>query len=137
MFGRSPSGRPLNQDVAVGRNILNSVAPSAAVRGSGDGILATYNSPTGGVTYESLLQGGDSGAPLFTSDPVNGNISLVGTNWFVARLGVTSSSSFTNFSADRNTIQNIIAENTVAIPEPSSTALISLASLMLISRRRR
>jgi hypothetical protein len=140
MTGRSASSNPTTtQDVAFGRNILDSLLTNQEVDdpsggATGNAILAIYNNPLGEVDYEALVEGGDSGAPMFTVDSVSGELIIVGTNWFEGG-GTFESSGFTNLSADRDAILSIISAN--AVPEPSSVVLISLASLMLISKRKR
>jgi hypothetical protein len=133
MVGRSVMNNDDTQNFAVGRNLLDGTSTSfAAANATGTSILATYNE-TGGVAYESLVQSGDSGAPMFTADLPN-ELTIVGTNWFVATVGTVTSNGFTDLSSDRGAIQTIIAAN--AVPEPTSIAMLSLASLMLITYRK-
>ena len=133
MVGRSVNSYTTTQNIAVGRNVLDSTATFTVAGATGTAILATCNE-TGGVAYESLVQSGDSGAPMFTTDLSN-ELTIVGSNWFVATVGTVTSNGFTDLSADRGAIQTIIAAN--AVPEPTSIAMLSLASLMLITYRKR
>jgi hypothetical protein len=132
MVGRSVNSYTTTRDIAVGRNVLDSTGTFTVDGATGTAILATYNDP-GGVPYESLLQDGDSGAPIFTTD-VSNELTIVGTNWFVSTVGLVEASGFTDLSLNRDTIQTIIAAN--AVPEPTSIAMLSLASLMLITYRK-
>lgn len=133
MVGRSVNSYTTTQNIAVGRNVLDSTATFTVAGATGTAILATYNE-TGGVAYESLVQSGDSGAPMFTTDLSN-ELTIVGTNWFVGTVGTVDTSGFTDLSSDRGAIQTIIAAN--AVPETTSIAMLSLASLMLITYRKR
>lgn len=81
LFGNSPTAFSTDQNVAVGRNILDGYLNVSAAGTTDDAILATDNDP-GGVQYEALLQGGDSGGPMFVD--IAGELVFVGTNWIVA-----------------------------------------------------
>ncbi|MGJ8655191.1 MAG: PEP-CTERM sorting domain-containing protein [Akkermansiaceae bacterium] len=138
LTGRSANSIPSAPSFAIGRNTLEAPAPTDPqpnVEGStANAILASYTS-SALLPYESLLQGGDSGAPLFVHNDFTNETTLVGTNWIVAQASFLDSNGFTDLSADRAAIQTIIDAN--AVPEPSSITLFSLASLLLITKRRR
>lgn len=83
MFGRSPSGFPVVEDVSVGLNILDYWLESVSVAGSTDQALVAREDISGDpnyLTYEAFVVGGDSGAPLLRD--VSGTLTLVGINWF-------------------------------------------------------
>lgn len=138
MLGQSPfnnfSG---TQDVAVGRNVLDSWLDNAS--GTNDAIRAAIEDESNDVTYESTLIGGDSGAPLFVDfDEADANydLQLVGTNWFVQPVsGPKEQNGFTYLGNYDAAIQTIIDSNPV--PEPSGLALFGIGALLLASHRRR
>lgn len=72
----------------LGRNALEGFVEDSTINsGTGDAVifLNDQNSPGSLGDDESQLQPGDSGAPLFITD-ANGNLVLVGINWFIASL---------------------------------------------------
>lgn len=139
MAGRSTTNLPLSQDIAIGRNILDSTSSYTVDGNTGSTIVANYNFSSS-VTHESLFVGGDSGAPLFTVGS-GSELTLEGINWFKGSIDATlltpeiEFNGFSDISSERAAIQTIIDAN--AIPEPSSTFLLCLGSMMLITKRRR
>jgi hypothetical protein len=140
MFGRSPVAHPAWQDQAVGRNRITGYLENSGFNGNtdADSLLMFYeaNSSPDYVQYESYLQVGDSGAPLFV-DIGGGNLVLLGTNAFINTGGLGGSPPFfsgINYTGNQATaITNIIN----SVPEPSSLLLVALGQLGLILRRRR
>lgn len=136
VFGRSPNSFPTGQDMAVGRNILNGFTVNRTISGanSGDSIEATDDRPLG-ETYESMLETGDSGGPLFVENG-SGSLTIVGVNWFTANPVVGNdffgASYLGNYDED---IQAFIDANIV--PEPSSFALLLCAVCGVWTRRRK
>lgn len=124
-FGRSndPSTSwPTSQNMAVGRNVLDRFFINfTAGAETGDGIGATDDG-SGGVEYEAMLEGGDSGAPLFVESG-SGSLTIVGMNWFVGTSGggdpIFGASYLGNYDED---IQTFIDAN--AVPEPATYALL-------------
>jgi hypothetical protein len=136
VFGRSPSSWPASQDMAVGRNVLEDFQLNRTVdgAGAGDSIEAVDDRP-GGVEFESMLETGDSGAPLFVENS-SGSLTLVGINWFVSTGGTEDffgASYLGNFDED---IQAFIDANAV-VPEPAAYALWIGASALVSSTLRR
>ena len=147
LFGRSPTstgyGGLVLTDHAVGENVLDIWFDSITVSGTTDDALgAIRDIPTDPnyLTYETFLQNGDSGGPVFVVDA--GVPKLVGVNWFIAEVDIDPRAPFedlrdaTGFSYVGNydvEIQAFIDANPV--PEPSTLVLVS-AALVLLARRR-
>jgi len=135
LFGRSPSSFPKGQDMAVGRNRLDRWFDSASAEGTTDDAIGSNVESAGDsgfVSYESLLEVGDSGAPLFVEDG-QGGLTLVGTNWFVTAGGDANGQAYVgNYDTE---IQNFIDAN---VPEPGSFALLAGlgAGILSLFRRR-
>ena len=134
LFGRSPSSFPSSQNIAVGRNALDRIFLNQTAAGNtGDAIGATDDRPDG-VTFEAMLESGDSGAPLFVENS-EGGLTIVGINWFIGNDGTNDllgASYLGNYDAE---IQAFIDANPV--PEPSSLLLLlSVAGGLFILRRR-
>lgn len=105
--------------------------------------------PDTAVPFESLVQAGDSGAPIFTQD-TNGDLLLLGVNsvrftFFDDvngnRVREADETLFGNGSGPSylgnvsSTIEDFIQAN--AVPEPSSFAVLVLFAIGIQSRRRR
>jgi len=145
MFGRSPSSRPVNQDIAVGKNVLDG-STIATITFEPDGsspdttdtfATAVVDEENQGnfVPFEAFLQAGDSGAPVLMEDG-NGGLTIVGTNSFI---GTNSSAqdvngiTFVGFYADD--IQSFIDAHPV--PEPDAFAVILGGAVLLLANARR
>lgn len=142
LLGRSPSGFPVSQDIAVGRNVLDSWADGVTVGGTtDDAIIAIQNSSNENnyVSDEAFLQTGDSGAPLFVE--VGGILTIVGLNWYVGTVNGTNFNGFSylgNYDADIEAF--IDANSAVVIPEPLHISaamgfLVLLMRLFMIFKR--
>ena len=89
MLGRSPENRTPPEDMAVGLNVLNDWIEEVTAAGTTDQALIAYEDLPGDdnfLTYEALLQTGDSGGPLFRD--VGGVLTLVGINWFIGETDI-------------------------------------------------
>lgn len=83
LVGRSPNYSGVT-DVSVGRNILDGWEDGIDVSGTvDDAMLAVVEDEGQDVPYEALLQGGDSGGPMFVDRNNDQNLTFVGTNWFI------------------------------------------------------
>ena len=136
VFGRSDSTFPTSQDMAVGRNVLDRFSSSVfAADNTGDAIAATDDRPDG-VTFESQLEVGDSGGPLFVEN-TSGGLTIVGINWFVGTRGGEDILGATYVGNYDEEIQAFIDANVV--PEPSTFALYAgfACGVLLVRRRRR
>lgn len=122
----------MSQDMAIGRNKLDSFATNQEVNGTTDHALIAYNNVTGEsnfLTDEARLQTGDSGAPMMVEDA--GSLTLVGINWFIGTdtNGDPLLNGFSyvgNYSSD---IETFIIANPV--PELSATGIYM--ALLLIT----
>lgn len=134
MFGRSPTSFPISQDMAVGRNRLDTWFDDATAAGTTDDAMgAAYNAPGDAnyLQYEALLKSGDSGGPMMV-DTGNGQMTIVGMNWFTTTADVNGFSYVGNYDAE---IQSYIDAN--PIPEPQTySLLVGLMILSLTSSRR-
>ena len=75
VVGKSTTAWATSLDVAVGRNVLDAWVEDADAGGTTDDAIASFQGLPGTTEYhETLLQGGDSGAPLFVS--VGGSLVL-------------------------------------------------------------
>lgn len=138
LFGRSPSSFETSQDMAIGRNKLDSFATNQEVNGTTDHALIAYNNVTGDTNFltdEAQLQTGDSGAPMMVE--YAGSLTLVGINWFIGT--DSNNNSLNGFSYVGNysgEIESFINANPV--PELSATGIYMALLLMTlgISSRR-
>ena len=139
LFGRSPSSSyTTHQDMAIGRNKLDSFATNQEVNGTTDHALIAYNNVTGDTNFltdEAQLQTGDSGAPMMVENA--GSLTLVGINWFIGtdpnNNSLNGFSYVGNYSSD---IETFIIANPV--PELCATGIymaLSLITLGISSRR--
>ncbi|WP_309397871.1 hypothetical protein [Cerasicoccus maritimus] len=114
LLGRSPNTDDVALDTGVGKNRITSVLFNQSVTGTDDvvatgtAIYTTQNSSgdSAYVTYEAQLQNYDSGAPMLRV--INGELTIVGVNWFVGSDGTNNISGATyvgNYAAE---IQAII-----------------------------
>lgn len=144
MVGRSPTewADPL-QDMAIGTNVIDLWVEDSTAGGSTDDALsAIYQLGANDLTYEALLQGGDSGAPLFVTD--SASLYIAGVNWWVGDGDITVGMTTTNYDLSGfSYVGNYNAAltsfiSTHAVPEPSSFAgLLGLGVLAWTASRRR
>lgn len=140
MFGRSPAVHPNWQDQAVGRNRISGYVENVSFNGNTDvdALLLFYDTVGNPdyVQYESYLQGGDSGAPMFVD--IGGQLRLLGTNAFINNGGLSGNPPFfsgINYTGNQAAfISNYIAAN---VPEPSALTLLAAGNLALLLVRRR
>lgn len=137
LLGQSPfSNFTGTQDVAAGRNVLDSIL---LTEGSVVAMRTAIENEGQDVTYEATLVSGDSGAPLFVDfneADSNYELQLVGTNWFIQPdTGPTTDNGFTYLGNYDTQIQAYIDSH--AVPEPSAMAMIGIAMIALATRRRR
>jgi len=142
LFGRSPTGWPVSQDMAVGRNILDVWFDSITVSGTTDDAIGSVMNLSGDslyVPFEAFLQGGDSGGPMFVDDA--GSLKLVGINWFID--SATTPEGMRNLNGQAY-IGNYDVEiqafiDAHPIPEPSAIVLLASACVVFAfsARRRR
>ncbi len=138
VVGKSPTAWSTTLDMAVGRNVLDLWAEDSQAGGTTGDALASLEGYTTDVAYETLLQGGDSGAPLFIGN--GSSLLLTGINWWVGKgtinaveYDISGYSYIGNYDVEISTFINANA-----VPEPSSFALItSLIALAGAGRRRR
>jgi hypothetical protein len=144
LFGRSPdaddstaAGRVRSQ--AVGRNRITGYVENIGFNGNADAdsLLMFRDSSSGPdyVQYESFLQGGDSGGPMFV-DVGGGSLVLLGTNAFIGNTGPPNNIDFSgiNYMGNQATfITNYIN----SVPEPSALLVLGLTHLGLLLQRRR
>jgi hypothetical protein len=127
--GRSGiNASPQNQ--AFGRNIIDGYSEDVVIANIGaitDSLLLGINNSH---PFETTLQGGDSGAPLFVDS--GGSLLLIGVNSFVGDDGngntvVNGATYVGNYAQEIQTFIN-------AVPEPSSLAYVLLATVVLRHR---
>lgn len=137
VFGKSPTTTwDVSQDLAVGRNKLDRfwVGQDLTDQNANEGDAIGANDDTDttdAVTFEAMLEGKDSGGPLFVDN--EGVLTLVGINWFRDNENndFFGSTYLGNYDEE---VQNFID----AVPEPQTYALfLGLASALLLFVRRR
>ncbi|MCC5805483.1 MAG: hypothetical protein JJU00_04055 [Opitutales bacterium] len=137
---------PATLNMAVGRNQIDGFQSSFSAAGNtGTAIEATYNdsSSANWVEFETVLQRGDSGAPLFVES--EGNLVLAGIAWYVLGLDETDDSvpgdatGFTYLGNYTSEINAFLDEHSLpAIPEPAHfTVLLAVCAALLTIRHRR
>ena len=136
IFGISATSRSDGRiDQAVGRNRVTGYVENLPFQSNTDNDSILFNRDFDGdadyVQYETLVQGGDSGAPVFVER--NGELLLIGINSF--RATDSSFSGITYTGNLTNEINTFIALN--AVPEPSSCAFIVAIGMGVCFRRRR
>ncbi len=145
LFGRSPTAYATELlNVAVGRNRISDWVPNVTVGSTTDNALLARKDESGDsgyVPYESYLQGGDSGGPLFVD--TGSEFVFVSSNWFIATLDEPSAglvgdyNGFTYLGNYADDIQAIIDANPV--PEARHYALavgLVLGGLLTLRNRR-
>jgi hypothetical protein len=114
-FGRSPGNYTTSKDVGVGQNRLNDVRYTNAIlsdpEANGPSIECTQDASGDAnfVSFETMAQGGDSGAPLFY-DQGNGTLKLVGIAWYITG-GTPPATGFSAVGDHASNIQSFIATN--------------------------
>jgi len=125
------------QDQGVGVNVINGMQKVEFGDTDDDYLLMSYDTSESSIyrTYESSVNGGDSGSPLMILD--NGNLLLEGTASFKYSDDNDASikgSGYTYIGDSKNTLNNYISVN--AVPEPSTLTLFALSALVSWKRRR-
>lgn len=137
LFGRSPEAHPDDRDQAVGRNLISGYVENVDFNGNPnvDSLLMIYEaSGPNNVLYETYLQGGDSGGPMFVE--ISGQLVLLGTNAFINDGGIGAPLPFSGINYTGNQAA-VIAGFVSSAPEPGSFTLIALGSLGALLYRRR
>lgn len=146
IVGRSPSPHEITQNVAIGKNTIvgygeNDVFDSG-LGTNVDTLGLVYDRPEfipgfpnpDYIEFESHLEVGDSGAPLFAE--VNGELVILGINSFITE--TTSIASHVSYVGNQSdTIHALNAECVAAIPEPRLATPLLLAAICVIFRLRR
>ena len=134
------SGYPNTLNMVLGMNKLTSYRNTTQFGNTSETLWTTRDIPTDPnyLSYESIVQSGDSGSALFTIDGAN-EITLLGTAWykgsFFSVTGSKDASVYTFTGEHAQDLNNYVAQH-APVPEPSST-LLSALSLFLFSIRRR
>lgn len=141
MVGRSStasSSSATNQ--AVGRNRVTGFLDNVSFQDGNDvdTLFLRFDESTDPnfVSSEAWGRGGDSGAPLFTVD--NGELLLLGVNSFQLTFE-NDAARYTGASYTGNVvseINEILATNVSAIPEPSCFAFLTGVLVIAVKRRR-
>ncbi len=137
MTGRSPTGGfPIAQSQAYGTNRISGFVENNTDAGLGsvDAFEIAYNS--GQTPYESFLQGGDSGAPLFVNN--GGQLLLLGVNSYISTNPATGApvASYVSYTGnDSATIDAFISQYS-AVPEPSTLVSLAIGLLLLATVKR-
>ena len=157
IVGISPTNRSaITTDQSVGLNLVSGYAENVDFLGNtnNDTLIYEFNDPNDGNAYvdnEAYVRGGDSGAPNFTVQ--NGELLLLGVNSFqlngdpvdvVLPTGETSTEQFratgityTGNQADEINRLIAAAPTFTAVPEPSSTTILAMLSLLILRRNRK
>lgn len=150
MVGLSSTITDTFTDVAVGFNVMDGFVADITVSNistTDDSVFLVDNQVADGnyVTYETIVQGGDSGSPLLFKS--GSSVTIVGTGFYVsdsdfvdidptAGEALRAASGYTYLGNYDTNIQSIINAN--PIPEPRVIALIlGLFALGWASRRRK
>ena len=141
--GLSPSAWSSTLDVAVGENVIDLWATDVSAGGTtDDSLVSLYQTGVNDRIYETLLQGGDSGAPLFLT--AGSTLYLAGINWWEGQVtignAVYNASGYSYLGNYDETISAFISAHSIsAVPEPATwTALAGiLAAFAAIGTRRR
>ena len=128
---------------AVGRNLITGYSENVPFEGNGDNDALIFEQDAAGaanfVPYESMLDRGDSGAPLFVD--IGGQLVLLGTNAFNYGSGTGVADFITGgFGSGINYIGNgeaFISAFISSVPEPSSGASVAVVVLLSLSLCRR
>lgn len=138
VVGKSPTFSG-TQDVALGLNRLDVWLDDTTVGSTtADSIASLYHYASTDVTFETLLQGGDSGAPLFFN--LAGTLHLVGINWWT---GTVTDNTDTTYSASGYSYvgnydtQILALVEAAAVPEPAQWSKLAGLLAVAIALRRR
>lgn len=143
-FGRSPydvdndPNRSRRNWQAVGRNRITGYSENVPFMGNEDNDAILFEQDAEGtanfVPYETLLAGGDSGAPMFVD--VGGELLLLGTNAFIYEDGAFATGgigSGINYIGNGEEFVNAFI---TGVPEPSSAACALWGCFLVAARRR-
>jgi hypothetical protein len=138
VVGKSPTAWATTLDVAVGRNVLDLWLEDVSAGGTTADSLVSLEGFTNDVAFETLVQGGDSGGPLFIG--VGNNLVLTGINWLVGKVTIESAeydiSGYSYIGNYDTQISSFISAN--AVPESNTYGVIvGLIALAGATRRRK
>lgn len=136
ILGRSPTVFSISQDIAVGRNLLDTWFGLSDVEGTVDyavGSKQDDNMSANYVNYEAGLISGDSGAPVLVDNGMGG-LTIVGLNWFVTSDETDTYNGYSYLGNFSEQISSFI--ETGEVPEPASYALIVGWGIFLFVLRR-
>lgn len=128
LFGKTASFGGFRQ-MGVGRNVLDGWLDNVDAAGTIDDAMTADDELTQRfqVTYEAVLESGDSGGPMFVDVNNDGNLTLVGTNWILAATNpISTASGFAylgNYDAE---IQAFINANPIPDPQPVAVGVVGL-----------
>jgi len=113
-FGRSQGTYSTPFDVAVGRNLLDQTSQNEStpdINAQGPAIETTQNESghSNFVSYETIAEGGDSGAPVFY-DQGNGALRLIGISWYINSVPATG---FSPVGDQSSSISNFLTTNSL------------------------
>ncbi len=133
VFGISETVRgDTRTDQAVGRNRVSGYIEEITFGDFSDSLLFARDMPGDAdyVPFETLVQAGDSGAPVFIER--NGELLLLGVNSFRSGADFSGINYIGNYADD---INSFISAS--AVPEPSSLAILAVVGIASFVRRRR
>jgi len=137
MVGRSPAARPAHQDQAFGLNRISGYAQNVSFLGGLTNAFLLINDAPGDsnfVPFEALVQGGDSGAPMFVATSAT-SLRLLGINSFLfsdSTTGLPIGSGVSYLGSSAQQVQNFISVS--AVPEPNSIFLVVIAAAAFFGR---
>lgn len=138
LFGKLPGSTQNSLEMAVGRNKLDAFYGSVTAAGTTDIALGTFVDTLGDpnfLDYELKFIIGDSGGPLFVED--NGDLVLVGINWFVDSTGPKDINGVSYVGNYTTEINDFLAVHSVPEPAHGAVVLATATIGFLVVRRRR